>query len=103
MDARSACALRTSIGWKTDGSVYVVHSSTAPRSDVALELSLSNNGVADLTIAGAMNDTTKRGRLPLDAPKRWGPTDEQLATAALAWREDLLRDQVCVVSGGGSG
>jgi citronellol/citronellal dehydrogenase len=52
---------------------------------------------------GAMNDQTERGRLPLDPPRQWGPTDEQLALAPLAFRDDLLKDQVCLVSGGGSG
>ncbi len=34
---------------------------------------------------------------------RWGYTDEQLAREPTVFRDDLLRGQVCVVSGGGSG
>jgi NAD(P)-dependent dehydrogenase (short-subunit alcohol dehydrogenase family) len=50
-----------------------------------------------------MTNQTDRGRVPLDPPKNWGPSDEELAGAPLAFRDDLLRDQVCVVSGGGTG
>jgi NAD(P)-dependent dehydrogenase (short-subunit alcohol dehydrogenase family) len=50
-----------------------------------------------------MTNQTDRGRAPLDPPKNWGPNDEELARAPLAFRDDLLRDQVCLVSGGGSG
>jgi NAD(P)-dependent dehydrogenase (short-subunit alcohol dehydrogenase family) len=50
-----------------------------------------------------MKNQTDRGRVPLDPPKNWGPGDEELARAPLAFRDDLLRDQVCVLSGGGSG
>ncbi|HEY5263570.1 MAG TPA: SDR family NAD(P)-dependent oxidoreductase, partial [Steroidobacteraceae bacterium] len=42
-------------------------------------------------------------RLPQDPPKQWGLTDDELATAPLAFREDALAGKVCVVSGGGSG
>jgi citronellol/citronellal dehydrogenase len=42
-------------------------------------------------------------RLPLDPPKQWGLTDDELATWPLAFRDDALAGQVCVVSGGGSG
>jgi citronellol/citronellal dehydrogenase len=42
-------------------------------------------------------------RLPLDPPKVWGMTDDELASAPLAFRDDALAGQVCVVSGGGSG
>ena len=47
--------------------------------------------------------TTPAGRVPLEPPKNWGPTDTELAAAPLVFRDDLLKDQVCVVSGGGSG
>jgi NAD(P)-dependent dehydrogenase (short-subunit alcohol dehydrogenase family) len=50
-----------------------------------------------------MSDPNKPARTPLDPPKNWGPNDEQLATAPLAFRDDLLSGQVVVVSGGGSG
>jgi NAD(P)-dependent dehydrogenase (short-subunit alcohol dehydrogenase family) len=50
-----------------------------------------------------MTNQTDRGRVPLDPPKNWGPSDEELAGAPLAFRDDLLRDQVCLVSGGGTG
>jgi NAD(P)-dependent dehydrogenase (short-subunit alcohol dehydrogenase family) len=42
-------------------------------------------------------------RLPIEPPKRWGYTDEQLAAAPVVFREDALQGQVCLVSGGGSG
>ena len=42
-------------------------------------------------------------RLPLEAPKQWGMTDSDLATAPLAFRDDAMTGQVCLVSGGGSG
>jgi NAD(P)-dependent dehydrogenase (short-subunit alcohol dehydrogenase family) len=42
-------------------------------------------------------------RLPLDPPKQWGLSDDELATQPLVFREDALAGQVCVVSGGGSG
>jgi NAD(P)-dependent dehydrogenase (short-subunit alcohol dehydrogenase family) len=42
-------------------------------------------------------------RLPLDPPKQWGLTDDELATQPLAFRDDVLAGKVCVVSGGGSG
>jgi NAD(P)-dependent dehydrogenase (short-subunit alcohol dehydrogenase family) len=42
-------------------------------------------------------------RLPLDLPKQWGLSDDELATLPLAFREDALAGKVCVVSGGGSG
>ena len=42
-------------------------------------------------------------RLPLDPPKQWGMTDDELATWPLSFRDDALAGQVCVVSGGGSG
>jgi len=40
---------------------------------------------------------------PLDSPRQWGMSDQELATAPLSFRPDLLEGQVCVVSGGGSG
>ena len=42
-------------------------------------------------------------RLPLDPPKHWGFSDQEIATMPLAFREDLLAGRVCLVSGGGSG
>jgi len=42
-------------------------------------------------------------RPPLEPPKQWGFTDEQLATHPLAFRHDLFAGQVFLVSGGGSG
>jgi NAD(P)-dependent dehydrogenase (short-subunit alcohol dehydrogenase family) len=42
-------------------------------------------------------------RTPLDPPKQWGMTDAELAASPLSFREDALADQVCLVSGGGSG
>jgi citronellol/citronellal dehydrogenase len=39
----------------------------------------------------------------LDVPKQWGMTDAELVAWPLAFREDLLAGQVCLVSGGGSG
>jgi NAD(P)-dependent dehydrogenase (short-subunit alcohol dehydrogenase family) len=50
-----------------------------------------------------MEKKTKISRQPLDPPKNWGLTDEQLASEPIVFRDDLLKDQVCVVSGGGSG
>ncbi len=42
-------------------------------------------------------------RLPVDPPKQWGMSDDELALAPLCFRDDVLKGQVCVVSGGGSG
>ena len=42
-------------------------------------------------------------RLPLDPPKLWGMTDDELASWPLSFRDDALAGQVCLVSGGGSG
>lgn len=42
-------------------------------------------------------------RVQLEPPKDWGMSDEELASAPLAYRPDLLADQVWLVSGGGSG
>lgn len=42
-------------------------------------------------------------RLPLDPPKQWGMTDDELAEWPLSFRDDVLAGQVCLVSGGGSG
>jgi len=39
----------------------------------------------------------------LAPPKAWGMTDAELATVPLSFRDDLLKGQVCLVSGGGSG
>ena len=48
-------------------------------------------------------EKTNGSRAPLDPPKQWGLTDEELARAPIAFRNDLLKDAVYVVSGGGSG
>lgn len=40
---------------------------------------------------------------PSKGNERWGFTDEELASHPHAFRDDLLKDQVCLVSGGGSG
>jgi NAD(P)-dependent dehydrogenase (short-subunit alcohol dehydrogenase family) len=50
-----------------------------------------------------MTETAKPKREPLPPPKQWGFTDEELARAPIVFREDLLKDRVFVVSGGGSG
>lgn len=50
-----------------------------------------------------MTTLADKGRPALDPPKRWGMTDEQLATTPLVFRDDLLKEKVCIVSGGGSG
>lgn len=50
-----------------------------------------------------MDLKAKNSRQPLDPPKKWGLTDAELATAPIVFRDDLLKDQVAVVSGGGSG
>ncbi len=42
-------------------------------------------------------------RLPLDPPKQWGMTDDDLVSCPLSFRDDALAGQVCLVSGGGSG
>jgi citronellol/citronellal dehydrogenase len=42
-------------------------------------------------------------RLPLDPPKQWGLTDDELAAWPLSFKDDALAGKVCVVSGGGSG
>ena len=42
-------------------------------------------------------------RIPLDPPKQWGLTDDELAAWPLSFRDDALAGKVCVVSGGGSG
>jgi NAD(P)-dependent dehydrogenase (short-subunit alcohol dehydrogenase family) len=42
-------------------------------------------------------------RLPLDPPKQWGLTDDELAAWPLSFKDDALAGEVCVVSGGGSG
>ena len=47
--------------------------------------------------------TERAPRPPPQPPISWGLTDEQLATAPLAYRNDLLQGQTCLVSGGGSG
>ncbi len=39
----------------------------------------------------------------LAPPKSWGMTDAELVSAPLSFRDDLLKGQVCLVSGGGSG
>jgi citronellol/citronellal dehydrogenase len=42
-------------------------------------------------------------RAPLDPPRQWGFSDDELAAEPIVFRDNLLRDQVYVVSGGGSG
>jgi citronellol/citronellal dehydrogenase len=42
-------------------------------------------------------------RVPLDPPKQWGLTDDELAAWPLSFKDDALAGEVCVVSGGGSG
>jgi NAD(P)-dependent dehydrogenase (short-subunit alcohol dehydrogenase family) len=42
-------------------------------------------------------------RIPLDPPKQWGLTDDELAAWPLSFRDDAFAGKVCVVSGGGSG
>jgi len=46
---------------------------------------------------------TKTVEAPEAGQAHWGFTDEELATRAHAFRDDLLQDQVCIISGGGSG
>ena len=40
---------------------------------------------------------------PTSMPRKWGFSDEELATHPIAFRPDLLAGRVCLVSGGGSG
>ena len=42
-------------------------------------------------------------RVPLDPPKLWGMTDDELAAIPLVFRDGVLAGQVCLISGGGSG
>ncbi len=51
----------------------------------------------DLTMAA------RSAARPRPGNRQWGLTDEQLATAPLAFRADLLSGQTFLVSGGGSG
>ena len=50
-----------------------------------------------------MDGQGKAARLLLEPAKQWGFTDEQLATHPLPFRTDLFKDQVFLISGGGSG
>ena len=50
-----------------------------------------------------MDGKGKAERLALEPPKQWGFTDDELATHPLPFRSDLFKDQVILVSGGGSG
>lgn len=50
-----------------------------------------------------MTNSGSSERSQLDPPRQWGLTDEQLATQPIVFRDNLLQDQVFVVSGGGSG
>jgi NAD(P)-dependent dehydrogenase (short-subunit alcohol dehydrogenase family) len=50
-----------------------------------------------------MEPTTKAERVVLEPPKQWGFTDEELAKHPIAFRGDLFKDQVVLISGGGSG
>ena len=49
-----------------------------------------------------MKDPVATTRIPQE-PKQWGFTDDELASTPIVFKEDLLKDQVFVVSGGGSG
>jgi citronellol/citronellal dehydrogenase len=40
---------------------------------------------------------------PLEDGSQWGLSDEELATYPTVFRDDLLKDQVAVISGGGTG
>ncbi len=47
---------------------------------------------------------TRNGtRASLDPPRQWGLSDDELTKLPIAFRSDLLKDAVYVVSGGGSG
>jgi NAD(P)-dependent dehydrogenase (short-subunit alcohol dehydrogenase family) len=48
-----------------------------------------------------VNDTPDKQADPAD--KRWGVTDEELASRPLAFRDDLFAGQTFLISGGGSG
>ena len=48
------------------------------------------------------NPAAPAARAVLEPPKDWGMSDEELASAPLAYRADLLANQVWLVSGGGS-
>jgi NAD(P)-dependent dehydrogenase (short-subunit alcohol dehydrogenase family) len=50
-----------------------------------------------------MDQKAENNRQPVDPPKNWGLTDEELATTPIVFKDDLLKDQVCILSGGGSG
>lgn len=49
-----------------------------------------------------MSITAKRFE-KAEEEKQWGMTDEQLATCPIVFRDDLLKGQVALISGGGSG
>jgi NAD(P)-dependent dehydrogenase (short-subunit alcohol dehydrogenase family) len=50
-----------------------------------------------------MNSDQKAARAPLEPPRQWGLTDEELATHPMAFRPDLFAGRVFLISGGGSG
>ncbi len=50
-----------------------------------------------------LTGTSGADNRPQPGSRQWGLTDEQLATARLAFRDDLLAGQTFLVSGGGSG
>jgi citronellol/citronellal dehydrogenase len=50
-----------------------------------------------------MEKNVRALRQQLDPPKQWGFTEEQLARQPLVFRDELLKDQVVLLSGGGSG
>ncbi len=50
-----------------------------------------------------MDSTTKAQRAVLEPPKEWGFTDDELAAHPIAYRPDLFKGQVVLISGGGSG
>lgn len=50
-----------------------------------------------------MTDQANSRREPTAPPKQWGFTDDELAREPIVFRDDLLKGQVFLVSGGGGG
>jgi citronellol/citronellal dehydrogenase len=50
-----------------------------------------------------MDKKSRSSRPPLEPPKQWGFSDDELAREPMVFRDDLLKGGVYVVSGGGSG
>ena len=50
-----------------------------------------------------MDKKPRSPRPVLDPPRQWGFSDDELASEPIVFRDDLLKDAVYVVSGGGSG